>query len=70
MKGFAVIIRRDDGSHYFTSGVGLSTSVWFEHESALEFAKELRRHGASARVVKVEYTDPAIIGPKRFLEKS
>jgi hypothetical protein len=70
MKGFAVVIRREDGSHFFSIGSpGFACRVWFQHSQALEYARELREHRMDAQVVKVEYTDPVIVGPKRFLEQ-
>ena len=39
----------------------------FTHADALEQARALREHGIKARVVKVEYTDPAIISPARYV---
>lgn len=68
MRGFAVIVVRDDGSHFFSIGdPGFACTVWFHHSQALEYARELREHRMNAQVVKVEYSDPVIVGPKRFL---
>ena len=67
MKGYAVIICRDDGSHFFSIGpAGFATLIWFQHSAALGHARGLRDHGFDAQVVKVEYSDPVILGPKRF----
>ncbi len=71
MIGFAVAIRRDDGSFFFASPRhGFATPVWFSHRSALEHARELRQHRLDAIVVRVEYSDPTIIGPARYMPKA
>ena len=70
MKGYAVVIRRDDGSFFFSmlrDGVG--TPFYLTHRQAKARAIDLRGHRFDAQVVKVEYTDPVIIGPKRWLGK-
>lgn len=69
MKGYAVIIRRDDGSHFFSISAGFATHVWFSHAEALEHARDCRANTLDAQVVKVEYSDPVILGPKRFLSQ-
>lgn len=70
MIGFAVAIRRDDGSLFLaTPKEGFSTPVWFRHAQALAHAKGCRKHGGDALVVKVDYQEPVIIGPKRFAEQ-
>ena len=71
MIGFAVAIRRDDGSFFFASPIqGFSTPVWFSHRNALEHARAVRQHGLEAVVVKVEYSDPTIIGPARYMPQT
>jgi hypothetical protein len=66
--GFAVAIRRKDGSMFFASPIeGFATPVWFMHAQALKHARECREHGSDAIVVRVEYQDPAVVGPKRYI---
>jgi hypothetical protein len=68
MIGFAVAIRRKDGSIFFASPrEGFATPVWFMHRDAMKHAKECRVHGSDAIVVKVEYQDPEIVGPLRHI---
>lgn len=68
MIGFAVAIRREDGSLFFASPPrGFATPVWFNHRDALEHARAVRRHRMDAIVVKVDYEEPAIVGPARVV---
>jgi hypothetical protein len=68
MIGFSVAIRRKDGSMFFaTPKEGFATPVWFMHGQALKHAKECREHGSDAIVVRVEYQDPSVVGPKRYI---
>ncbi|CAA2107740.1 hypothetical protein [Variovorax paradoxus] len=68
MIGFAVAIRRDDGSLFFASAIeGFATPVWFLHSQALKHARDCRVHGLDAVVVKVKYHEPDIIGPQRHV---
>lgn len=70
MIGYAVAIRRDDGSLFFAAPKeGFATPVWFEHRQALAHARGCREHRLDAIVVKVEYQDPGIIGPQRYVGK-
>lgn len=71
MKGFAVAIRREDGSLFFASPAsGFATPVWFRHAEAMGHAHECHRHKLDAIVVNVEYTDPIITGPARVLRET
>lgn len=71
MKGYAVAIRRDDGSVFLASPAsGFATPVWFRYAEAMEHAKACREHQLDAIVVNVEYTDPIITGPARVLARS
>lgn len=68
MKGYAVAIRRKDGSLFLANPVrGFATPVWFRHYEAMEHAKECRKHKLDAIVVNVEYSEPIITGPARVL---
>lgn len=68
MKGYAVAIRRTDGSLFLACpSIGFATPVWFWHRDAMEHAKECRKHKLDAIVVNVEYSDPIITGPARVL---
>lgn len=70
MIGYAIAMRRKDGSLYFSLPAhGFATPVFFTHSSALEVAKDCREHALDAVVVKVEYQDPEIIGPQRYVGK-
>lgn len=61
MNGWAVVIYRRDGSHFFASpNDGFATPVWFTHAQALEHARACRLHKMDAVVVNVEYRDPII----------
>jgi hypothetical protein len=67
MIGYAVAIRRADGSLFLaTPAHGFATPVWFQYSSALDHARAAREEHLDAVVVKVDYTEPIIIGPKRF----
>ena len=67
MIGYAVAIRRKDGSLYLAMpNQGFATWVWFSHVDALRNARLRRDIGFDAVVVKVDYTEPTIVGPKRF----
>lgn len=69
MTGYAVAIRRDNGSMFFaTPPQGFATTVWPGFADAMEHAKECRKHKLDAIVVNVEYTDPVITGPARILK--
>lgn len=68
MIGFAVAIRRADGSLFLaTPTEGFATPVWFMHSQALKHARACREHKMDAIVVKVKYAEPEIIGPARIL---
>lgn len=68
MIGFAVAIRRKDGSIFFAAPrEGFATPVWFTHRDAMKHAKACREHKSDAIVVKVEYEDPVIVGPARHV---
>lgn len=65
--GYAVAIRREDGSVFLARPAeGFATPVWFRHADALAVARNYR-DTFDAHVVKVEYHEPTIIGPKRLL---
>jgi 1,4-dihydroxy-2-naphthoyl-CoA synthase len=55
---YAVLIRRKDGTAFFCSGKGASTSLFFERRQAVEYKKdlaaELKWPLSKIRVVKVE----------------
>jgi hypothetical protein len=68
MIGWSVAIRRKDGSLLMSiHGDGFATKVWFTRGLAVKHANELRSHKLDAVVVKVDYQDPTIIGPARYV---
>jgi hypothetical protein len=65
--GYAVAMRRKDGTLYFSLPAhGFATPVFFTHREAQEVAKDCQAHALDAVVVKVEYRDPFVLGPKRY----
>lgn len=68
MTGWSVAIRRKDGSIYLSlPGEGIATKVWLHRHSAVQYANNLREHKLDAIVVKVDYQEPTIIGPARYV---
>jgi hypothetical protein len=68
-KGYAVAIRRTNGTIFFAAPKeGFATTVWPNHADAVAHAKECRKHKLDAIAVVVEYTEPVIIGPARVLK--
>lgn len=60
-KGFAVAIRRKDGTEFLCSaGLGEAPPIWSarNRKHAVEHKRELRRNGFKARVVPVIYFAP------------
>jgi len=67
MIGFAVAIRRKDGTLFFSLPAhGFATPVFFTHREAADVAKDCREHAIDAVVVKVDYRDPVVLGPQRY----
>lgn len=68
MIGYSIAMRRKDGSMFFSVPAhGFATPVFFSHREALDIAKDCREHALDAVVVKVEYSDPVVLGPKRHV---
>jgi hypothetical protein len=62
--GWAVIIFRDDGTHFFSaSNEGIETPLWAKHQRkrAVAHKRDLMAEGFNAKVVRVEWTPPVII---------
>jgi hypothetical protein len=65
-NGYAVAIRRKDGSEFLAlTDKGISPAVWTlsQRTFAVEFKRHLMRHGFKCRVVRVLFADPMIVGP-------
>lgn len=63
LAGWSVAIRRNDGSRFLaSSGAGVLPPVWPRNQRpyAARWARDLRKHGFKARVVKVRYQQPDI----------
>lgn len=62
--GWAVEIRRKDGSTFFAaSGRGVSTPVWNHgnRSYACAFVRELKEQDLDAKVVRVAYAEPKVL---------
>lgn len=62
-EGWAVEIRRKDGSTFFAVGRGVSTPVWNRgnRSYALAFVRELKEQNFDAKLVRVAYAEPKVI---------
>lgn len=67
--GYAVEIVRKDGSTFLSSGgIGCFPAIWLRRRNrrfAVEYKRDLIRHGFKCRVVEVEVSQPVVVSTNR-----
>jgi hypothetical protein len=56
IDGYGVLIRRDDGTEFFSCSGDAGRSVFYERKAAVVYKRELKEHGIKGRVVPVRAT--------------